>query len=574
MFPYSLKKDPLTAEEYLEISIRGVHLLKYPLLNKGVAFTDEERKSLDLLGLLPHRIGTIESQAKRMYQNFTHEGDEIKKYNFMLDLLDKNETLFYKLVKNHLEEMLPVIYTPTVGRACQLMSHILRRTRGIYITPETIGDIDYIFENVPNPQVNLIVATDGERILGLGDLGTNGMGIPIGKISLYVVAAGINPTLALPVMLDAGTNNEELLADEMYLGYRKPRLSGEKYDAFIEKFVTAVRRHFPTVLLQWEDFGKHNAFRILDRYRERICSFNDDIQGTGSVALASLVTAMRAKKETFSAQRFLLFGFGQAGSGIARNILAALEEEGLSREDALSRIYPVDRHGLLMDGIPDLEDHQELFVRARGTADGWILDQDGTVGLEDVIRNAGITVLIGTSAQTNRFDETVLTEMMKNTEQPVVFALSNPTSKCECLPEVFFRFTQGRGLMAVGSPFPPVKTEDGELKVSQGNNLYIFPGVGLGTLISGALKVTDRMFLQASYAIGSMMKDEDIRKGMLLPPLSTIREVSLEVAYSVAREARDTNIGTDMPDDELRERIRLAMWEPKYLPYRYRKSEK
>jgi len=569
MFPYSVKKDLLTGEEFLEIPFKGIHLLKYPLLNKGVAFTYQERRNLGLLGLLPHLIGTIDTQAHRMYQNFLKEPDDLKKYTYMLNLLDTNETLFYRVVLDHLDEMLPIIYTPTVGRACQLMSHILRRTRGIYITPETIDSIDMIFSNVTRPQVNLIVATDGERILGLGDLGSNGMGIPIGKISLYVAAAGINPTVALPVMLDVGTNNEALLSDPLYLGYRKPRLHGEAYDVFLEQFVTAVRRYFPIALLQWEDFAKHNAFRLLEVYRDRIASFNDDIQGTGAVALAALVSAMRAKRETFSEQRFVLFGFGQAGSGIARNILTALEAEGLTRSEALAHIFAVDREGLLVEGYPGIGDHQELFVHDRSIIADWKIDNPARISLEDVLRNGRATVLVGTSAMPGRFDETVIQRLMQHTDRPVLFALSNPTSKCECVPSLFYKQTAGRGLMAVGSPFPPVHVNGRELVVSQGNNLYIFPGVGLGAMVSGALKVTDRMLLVGSYAVSALMTDEEIGNGNLLPPLANIRRVSLEVAVAVAIEARESGIGMRASDDEIRARIEQAMWYPEYLPYRY-----
>ncbi len=572
MFPYSVKKDLLTGEEYLEVPFKGVHLLKYPLLNKGLAFTMAERRQLGLLGLLPHRVGTIETQARRLYNNYLKEQDDLGRYNYMLNLLDTNETLFYKILLDHLEELLPIIYTPTVGRACQVMSHILRRTRGIYVTPETIDDIDEIFSNVTRPQVNLIVATDGERILGLGDLGSNGMGIPIGKMSLYVAAAGINPTVALPVMLDVGTNNEALLSDPFYLGYKQPRLQGAAYDEFIERFVMAVRRGFPGALLQWEDFAKHNAFRLLERYRDRICSFNDDIQGTGAVALAALVTALRAKGERFADQRFVFYGFGQAGSGIARNVLTALESEGLPREDALARMFAVDRFGLLMEGYPDIEDHQEMFVRPRGTADGWTCDSSEAVSLHDVVRNVRATVLVGTSAQPGAFDEECVRAMMQHTVRPVVFALSNPTSRCECLPERFFTWTEGRGYIATGSPFAPVPVDGIEHVVSQVNNLYIFPGVGLGTLVSGALKVTDAMFLAAAHAVSGMMTDDDVRQGRLLPSLSDIRSVSREVAFRVACEARDAGLGLRITDEELRIKVATAMWEPKYLPYRFREN--
>ncbi|BDU78352.1 NAD-dependent malic enzyme [Mesoterricola sediminis] len=568
MRTFSFKIDPLTGEEYYEVYARGRQLLNDPHLNKASAFTPEERATLGLDGLLRSAVTDLDAQVDRAYEAFQHKPDDLEKYIFLVALQDRSEVIFYKLVTDHLKEMVPIVYTPTVGTACLQMSNIQRRFRGIYITPENIGHIDQVLQNITLPQVSLIVVTDGERILGLGDLGSDGMGIPVGKVSLYVAAGGLHPHVCLPVCLDVGTNNQRLLDDPFYLGYRQPRLRGEAYERMVETFVMAVKRHFPDALLQWEDFGKGTAFKNLERYRDRILSFNDDIQGTGSTAIAALMTAMRIKQHRFSDERYMIVGMGQAGTGIAMNILAALEAEGLSREDAASRIFAIDMQGLLVDDDPALDAPQRPFAQRRAAVSGWTLEAPGRIGMMDVVRNARPTVLVGVTAQTGLFSEQVLREVGQATDRPIVFALSNPTSKCEATPEQVWKATDGKGLVATGSPFPPMEWNGRILRSSQCNNMYIFPGVGLGALVAKASKVTDGMLLAASRAISGMVTPEQEAQGLMLPPMEDIRRASTEVAFAVARQAREEGLGRLADDAELRLLIEKAQWTPHFVPYR------
>ncbi|HLO66865.1 MAG TPA: NAD-dependent malic enzyme [Holophaga sp.] len=568
MRTFSFKIDPLTGEEYYEVYARGRQLLNDPHLNKASSFSPEERATLGLDGLVRSAVNDLDTQVRRAYEAFLHKPDDLEKYIFLVALQDRSEVIFYKLVTDHLKEMVPIVYTPTVGTACLQMSSIQRRFRGVFITPENIGHIDQVFQNITLPQVDLIVVTDGERILGLGDLGSDGMGIPVGKVSLYVAAGGLHPHVCLPVCLDVGTNNQRLLDDPGYLGYRQPRLRGEAYERIVETFVMAVKRHFPDALLQWEDFGKSTAFKNLERYRDRILSFNDDIQGTGSTALAALMTAMRIKKGRFSDERYMIVGMGQAGTGIAMNILAALENEGLSREEAASRIFAVDMQGLLVEGDTALEEPQRPFAQTRAAVADWNLETPGRIGMMDVVRNGRPTVLVGVTAQTGLFNEQVLQEVGRNTERPIVFALSNPTSKCEATPEQVWKATGGRGLVATGSPFPPMEWNGRTLRSSQCNNMYIFPGVGLGALVARASKVTDGMLLAASRAISEMVTPEQEAQGLMLPPMEEIRRASAEVAFAVARQAREEGLGRRVSDEDLRRVVEKAQWNPHFVPYR------
>lgn len=565
---FVLKIDPLTGEDYYEVYLRGRQLLNNPHLNKASAFTKEERLSLGLDGMLRPGIATLESQLDRTYEAFLRKPDDMERYIYLSGLLDRNEVLFYRLLQDHLDEMVPIIYTPTVGLACMQLSHIQRRFRGIYITPENIANIDQIFHGLSQPQVNLIVVTDGERILGLGDLGSDGMGIPVGKVSLYVAAGGVHPGVTLPITLDVGTNNPRLLEDPLYLGIRKPRLRGAEYEELVEKFVLGVKRNFPGALLQWEDFAKQTAFKNLDRYRERILSFNDDIQGTGSTALAALMTAMRIKKSRFQDERYVIVGMGQAGTGIALNILAMLKEEGLSAEEARKRIFAVDMQGLLLEGDPLLEGPQEPLAQRRASVEGWRLDDPSRIGLEDVIRNAHPTVLIGVTAQPGLFSDAILAETARHSERPIVLALSNPTHKCECSPEAVWKATDGKGLVATGSPFEPMDWKGHTLQASQCNNMYIFPGVGLGALVCKATRVTDGMFLAASKAISEFVTPEQEAMGLLLPEMKDIRKVSASVAKAVGIEARNAGLGRLLDDDQIGAVVTKAQWVPAYPAYR------
>lgn len=568
MKTFSIKIDPLTNEEYFEVHLRGGQLLSDPFLNKGSAFTEEERLNLGLSGLLRTAISDVETQRQRSYEMYSRKTDDIEKYIFLQSLLNRNETLFYSLITDNLIEMLPIVYTPTVGQACLMLSHITREYRGVYINPENIGNIDEIFQEVSLPDVSLIVVTDGERILGLGDLGSDGMGIPVGKINLYVAAGGLHPACCLPICLDVGTNTERLISDPLYLGFRQKRLVGKEYDEFIERFVLGVKRNFPNALLQWEDFAKHTAFKLLERYRERILSFNDDIQGTGSVALAALLSAMKIKHQRFSDQRFVIAGMGQAGTGIASNIRAMLMEEGLSESDARSRIFAFDAPGLLMEDTPGLEEQQRRFAQPRSVVAGWKLDSAGPMSLLDLVRNAKATVLIGVTARTGLFSAEVLTQMGKNDERPIIFALSNPTSKSECTPEQAAAATGGRAIIATGSPFPPVEYGGKKFATSQCNNMFVFPGMGLGALVSRSSRITPKMFLKASRALSDLVSEEQRSQRMLLPTLNDIRKVSAHIAKAVAVEARDSGLGRHVSDDEYERLIARAQWFPHYYPFR------
>ena len=570
MKSYSIKIDPLTNEEYIEVGFRGQQLLTDPFLNKGSAFTEEERIRLGLVGLLRPTISDIETQSVRSYDMYTRKQDDIEKYIFLQSLLNRNETLFYHLLSKHLIEMLPIVYTPTVGNACLMLSRITREYRGIYISPGNISNIDEIFQDVSLPEVSLIVVTDGERILGLGDLGSDGMGIPVGKINLYVAAGGLHPACCLPICLDVGTNNESLLADPLYLGYRQKRLRGKEYDDFIERFVLGVKRNFPNVLLQWEDFAKHTAFTLLERYRDRILSFNDDIQGTGAVSLAALMSAMRIKKQRFSDQRFVIVGMGQAGTGIATNIRNMLIEEGATSEEAGVRIFAYDVPGLFLEDTPGLSDSQKRFAEKKGILDSWALDSPDEISLLDVVRNSKASVLIGVTATNGLFNAAILGQMAKNDDRPVIFALSNPTSKTECTPQEVARATRGRALGATGSPFAPFDHEGKTHVTSQCNNMFIFPGIGLGALVSKSAKITTKMFLQASKALSGLVTEEQRSRHMLLPALTDIRDVSALVAKAVAMEARDSGLGRILSDEEYERVIRKAQWEPHYYPFKPR----
>jgi len=568
MKTFSLRVDPLTNEEYWEVYLRGQQLLNEPLLNKASAFTQEERLALDLVGLLRSGVSSMDLQVERTLEAYRRKPDDLEKYIYLQGLMDRNEVLFYRLLVDNLTEMVPIVYTPTVGLACQQLSKITRRYRGVYISPDNIGRIDQIFQSVSLPNVSLMVVTDGERILGLGDLGSDGMGIPVGKVKLYVAAGGLHPACCLPVCLDVGTNNQALLDDPLYLGWKHPRLDGDEYWDLIERFVLGVRRNFPEALVQWEDFAKHKAFTLLERYRDRVLSFDDDIQGTGAVAASVMVTAMRIKKSRLADQRIGIVGMGQAGIGIASNVLALLKAEGLSDREARQRIYTGDVPGLLCEDTPGLSKWQRAFARDRADVAGWKLDSTDRITLMDTVRNAKLTVLVGVTAQPGLFSAEVLSAMASYEPQPIILALSNPTSRCECTAADVAKATDGRGMFAAGSPFADIKWGERTLVTSQCNNLYVFPGVGLGALVAKAPKVTHEMFLAASRALSAMVTPDQAAHGHLLPPMADIRGVSRAVAKAVAVEARDSGLGRLLDDQKYEEIIARAQWEPTYAPYR------
>ena len=568
MKTFSIKVDPLTNEEFWEVYLRGQQLLSDPLLNKASAFTPEERLALDLEGLLGFGTSDLDIQLTRIRDAYDRKPDDMEKFIYLQSLMDRNEVLFYRLLVNNLTEMVPIVYTPTVGRACQQLSRITRRYRGVYLSPDTIGRIDQILQSISLPNVSLIVVTDGERILGLGDLGSDGMGIPVGKVKLYVAAGGLHPACCLPMCLDVGTYNQSLLDDPMYLGWKHPRLEGGEYWDFIEKFVLGVKRNFPGALVQWEDFAKHKAFTLLERYRERVLSFDDDIQGTGAVALAAITTAMRIKKSTFADQRFLIAGLGQAGVGIAQNIRTQLKAEGLSDAEIHQRMFAVDLPGLICDDMPGLSTWQQPLAQPRSAVSSWTLATPGRIGLMDVVRNAKPTVLVGVTAQAGLFGKDVLEIVTRYEPEPVIMALSNPTSSCECTPTQMAEVTGGRGFIATGSPFADVHANGRVLVTSQCNNLYVFPGMGLGALVAQAPKVTDAMFLAASRTLSAQVTPAQEARGYMLPPMEDIRAVSRAVAKAVAIEARDSGLGRLVDDSTYEDIIARAQWEPRYSPFR------
>jgi malate dehydrogenase (oxaloacetate-decarboxylating)(NADP+) len=505
----------------------GVKILHDPIRNKGTAFTAADRKALNLTGLLPPRVHSAAEQELRVLGNIRDKHNDLARYLYLVSLQDRNETLFYRVVMNHIEEMMPLIYTPTVGAACQEFQHIFRRPRGFYVSSDDRGNIRNILQNWPHKQAKIIVITDGERILGLGDLGADGMGIPIGKLSLYTACAGIHPAECLPVMFDVGTNNESLLNDPLYNGLEQHRLRGEEYDSLLDEFIQAAREVFPDILIQFEDFGNTNAFRLLDKYREKINCFNDDIQGTGAVALAGIFAALRITGEKLADQRLLFLGAGEAGIGTADAFVAALVEEGIPVEEARKRCCFVDTQGLLTSKREKIADHKRRFARDLPKINDFL----------EVVKTWKPTAILGLSGQPGSFPKEVIETMAKINKRPIIFALSNPTSKAECTAEEAYRWSRGKAIFASGSPFDPVKLGNRTHVPGQGNNVYIFPGVGLGAIISRSRKVTDEMFLAASHSLASQVSDSDLATGCIYPPLAKIRDVSAKIACEVAKIA-------------------------------------
>ena len=547
------------------VPFRGPQLLSHPLYNKGSAFSREERQAFGLEGLLPSAVNTLEQQARRVYENLARKTDPLERYIGLASLEDRNEHLFHHVLGEHLEEFLPIVYTPTVGRACQQFSHIFRRARGLWITPEHRGRIDEVLGNWPEEDVRLIVVTDNERILGLGDQGAGGMGIPIGKVAVYTAAAGIHPGHALPISLDVGTDNQALLDDDLYLGWPHRRLRGPEYDAVVDEFVTAVRRRFPRALLQWEDFKKQNAFNLLDRYRKALPSFNDDIQGTGAVVLAGILAAARITGVPLAHQRVVILGAGAAGIGIARQIRDALERAGLAGDGLTRALALVDVGGVLArDGQP-LDDFQLPFAWPVELARDCGLV--GPHGLEAVVRAVKPTVLIGACGQGGAFGKDVVEAMAGHVERPVILPLSNPTSQSEAVPADVIAWTRGQALVAAGSPFEPVSYGGREIRIGQCNNTFIFPGLGLGALVAEAREVSDRMFRAAAECLAAQVSDGDLAAGALYPRVRDLRGVSTSIAFAVAREARDGGLGRPLGDDDIRRAVADAQWEPRYGPF-------
>ncbi len=567
-----MNSTPLTAsEDVIETTRTGFDLLNNPMLNKGTAFTDEERTAFALHGLLPPHVGTLEEQVARRLRVLRAFETDFERYSFLRDLQDINETLFYALLVRNLGKMLPLVYTPEVGEGCQRFSEIWRKPRGLFLSLPLQDQIPAILEHQRYNDVRVIVVSDGERILGLGDQGAGGMGIPIGKLALYTACAGIHPQKTLPILLDVGTDNAERRQDPLYIGWRHERVRGADYDRFVESFVAAAVNRWPHVLLQWEDFAGTNAGRLLDRYRDRLCTFNDDIQGTAAVAAGALLAAIRVTGVPLTEQRIALLGAGSAGIGIARLLLTSMREVGLSEAVARARFYAVDVNGLLVEGTPGTRDAQAPLLQPRSAVNGWKLQHPDRIGLLDAIVNAKPTTLIGVSGQPGVFTEEIIRTMAQSARRPVIFPLSNPASRSEAAPEDLMRWTEGRAVIGTGSPFPPVNWEGQQIPVDQANNSYVSPGLGLGILAVDARRVTDSMFMAAAKALAAISPAQQGQAPRLLPPVSELRKVSLFVATAAARQAQADGVAESCDDDTLQTRIRAHVWEPFYRPYRLRR---
>ena len=536
---------------------RGIEALHDPSLNKGTAFTDAERDALGLHGLLPPRVFTQTEQVARIMENFRRKPDDLEKYIFLMALHDRNETLFYRVVIDHIEEMMPIIYTPTVGKACQVYGHIFRRPKGIYVSLKDRGQVADILRNWPRRDVRVIVVTDGERILGLGDLGANGMGISVGKLVLYSACAGVHPNVTLPITLDVGTNNEELRNDPLYIGTREARLRGEAYDELVDEFIQAVQTVFPNAIVQFEDFANRNAFRLLKKYRDRLATFNDDIQGTAAVTLAGIYSSLRVTRGGLGEQTILFLGAGGAAIGIGDLIVAAMVKDGLDEAVARRRCWFFDSQELVVKSRTDLAEHKLAFAH----------DHPRIADFHEAVRQLRPTVLVGVSGQPHRFTQRILESMAAINERPIVFALSNPTSKSECTAEETYRWTEGRAIFASGSPFNPV-TYDGKTYVpGQGNNAYIFPGVGLGAIVSQTRCITDDMFSAAARALAHEVSESDLAQGCIFPPLKKIRDVSKVIAAAIAEVALEHGLTAWQRPADLASEIESQMYEPVYRRY-------
>jgi malate dehydrogenase (oxaloacetate-decarboxylating)(NADP+) len=536
---------------------RGVKILHDPVRNKGTAYTEAERDLLKLRGLLPPRVHTAAEQELRVLGNIREKPTDLERYLYLVALQDRNETLFYRVVMNNIEEMMPLIYTPTVGKACQEFQHIYRDSRGFYVSFEDRGRVREIMQNWPHREARIIVVTDGERVLGLGDLGADGMGIPIGKLSLYTACSGIHPTQCMPVMLDVGTNNEKLLNDPLYNGIERRRVRGEQYDELVDEFITAANDLFPGVLIQLEDFGNSNAFRLLARYRDRVCLFDDDIQGTGAVAVAGIIAALRITGSELSDQKILVLGAGEAGIGVADVFVAALANRGIPAAQARKHCWFVDSEGLLVADRGKVAEHKRPYAHDHQPIDDFV----------EAITALKPTAIIGLSGQAGMFTKDVIEAMASINSRPIIFALSNPTSNAECTAQQAYGWSGGRAVFASGSPFDPVELGNKTFVPGQGNNAYIFPGVGLGAIVSRSRKVTDEMFLAAALSLARQVSDVDLERGRIYPPLSRIRQVSALIAQDVARIAYDNGLADREEPEDIAADIHQYMFQPVYPHY-------
>ncbi len=567
MLDFNVNRDQQTGELFIETSICGKLLLTTPQLNKGTAFTHDERQAFGLLGKLPNRVETLEEQVKRAYFQFSSYTSRLQQNIYLNNLHDKNQILFYKLVSRHLGEMLPIIYTPIVGAAVKSFSREYRQPRGLYISYPDNHHIDEIINNRSNPEIDLIVVTDGEGVLGIGDQGIGGMDIPVAKLMVYGLC-GIDPTRTLPIFLDVGTNNQELLDDPLYLGYRHQRISGKPYDTFIHSFVNSILKHFPNAFLHWEDFGRGNARRILDQFQNKLCTFNDDIQGTGAVALAALLAACDITGFNLEEHRIVVFGAGSAGTGISDQIVDALVRRGLSLEEAYQRFWLVDRQGLLIADDIELTDAQKLFARKPVEVRRWSTHDKKYPSLTDTIRHVKPTVLIGCSSQPGAFSQDIIETMSSHCERPIIFPLSNPDDKCEAQPADILAWSNGKALIATGTAFAAVEYQNRMLQIAQCNNALVFPGIGLGVIAVRATRLSKAMIWAAAEALSNFSPSKKDSFLPLLPPLDDAQLVAKHVAVAVARTAIETNLAGCNQDKDLEELIEKMFWEPRYLPFK------
>src|SRR5216683_1474416 len=538
----------------------GTELLNRPGLNKGTAFTEDERSTLALQGLLPPQVENLAEQVARAYDAYQRKKDDLERHIYLRALQDTDEVLFYQLLLEHIEEMTPMVYTPVVGLACQQFSHIYRRPRGLFISYPLRDSIPALLRNRPNPEVDVIVVTDGERILGIGDQGAGGLGIPIGKLSLYTLIGGIRPERTLPIVLDAGTNNAERLKDPEYLGWRHERITGQAYFDFVDQFVQAVKQELPGTCLQWEDFATPHARPILRHYRDELLTFNDDIQGTAAVALGAVLGAVKVTGKSLKDQQIVMLGAGSAGIGVADGLREAMKGEGLSEQETRSRFWVVDSTGLLHTGRKDLTPEQRVYAQPEDRVSGWPRTSDGQIGFADVIGKIEATILIGLSTVGGAFTEAIVREMARKVQRPIIFPLSNPTDKSEAKPDDLIRWTDARAQVATGSPFAPVSYGGRVMPIAQCNNVYIFPAMGLGVVASGARRVTDAMMLAAARALAANSPALKDSSASLLPPLTDIRRVAAEIALAVGIQAQRDGVAPELSEDELRQRVRAAQW--------------
>ncbi len=568
MLNFKLVRDPQTAEMYIETSLCGKPLLTTPQLNKGTAFTHEERKEFGLLGKLPHRVESLDEQVKRAYLQYSSYTTRLKQNIYLNNLHDKNQVLFYKLLSRHLAEMLPTIYTPIVGTAVKRFSHEYRQPRGLYIAHSDKNLIEEIISNRSNPEIDLIVVTDGEGVLGIGDQGIGGMDIPVAKLMVYSLCGGIDPTRTLPVFLDVGTNNQDLLNDPMYLGCRHPRINNADYDDFISTFVNEIHKQFPNAFLHWEDFGRGNARRILDQFQNQLCTFNDDIQGTGAVTLAALLAACDVTGVKLQDQKIVVFGAGSAGTGISDQIIDAMVKDGLSVEEARKRFWLIDRQGLLLSNDMDLTDAQKLYGRDPKEIESWAINEKKYPSLTDTVRHVRPTILIGCSAQPGAFSQDIIETMSTSCDRPIIFPLSNPDEKCEAQPSDILAWSNGRALIATGTAFPAVEYHNRLLEIAQCNNALVFPGIGLGVLAVNASRLTKEMILAAAETLAKFAPSKKDSFLPLLPSLDDAQTVAKQIAIAVALCAIGSGHAQKNHEEDIEKLVDDMFWEPRYLPFK------